>query len=304
MSEEELIARTPEPATVSSLTLELRDLGILEGTTLLVHSSLRAIGWVVGGEHAVVMALQQVLGDAGTLVMPSFSSALSDPAGWAHPPVPQAWFEAVRAEMPAFDPDMTPTRDMGAIVDCFRSQRDVLRSNHPSDSFCARGPLAAHILDDHSLSTGFGERSPLARLYDLDASILLLGVAHESNTSFHLAEYRASWPSKKFVAEGAPILVEGQRRWQRYEDLDCGSDDFRVLGADFEHDTKAVITGRVGVADCWLMSQERAVDYAVRWMEKHRTCFKEYRGSVPLGPARSIRCDLCDRTREWIVLGR
>jgi aminoglycoside 3-N-acetyltransferase len=45
MSEEELVARTPSPATVSTLLEDLRALGIREGETLLVHSSLSAIGW-------------------------------------------------------------------------------------------------------------------------------------------------------------------------------------------------------------------------------------------------------------------
>jgi aminoglycoside 3-N-acetyltransferase len=86
MSEEELVARTPSPATLSTLLEDLRALGIREGETLLVHSSLNAIGWVAGREHAAVLALQQVLGDEGTLVMPSHSSSLSDPAAWTNPP--------------------------------------------------------------------------------------------------------------------------------------------------------------------------------------------------------------------------
>ena len=271
MSEEELVARTPSPASVSTLLEDLRALGIRVGETVIIHSSLSAIGWVAGREHAVVLALQQVLGDEGTLVMPSHSSSLSDPAEWTNPPVPQTWFEAIRHETPAYDPDMTPTRGMGAIVNCFRSQRDALRSNHPSDSFVARGPAAARIVANHALASSLGEQSPLARLYDLDASILLLGVAYESNTSFHLAEYRANWPSKRFVAGGAPILVDGQRRWQRYEDLDLKSEDFVTIGADYERETDAVVTGRVGLATCRLMSQRSAVDYAVRWMGAHRT---------------------------------
>ncbi|MGH2775384.1 MAG: aminoglycoside N(3)-acetyltransferase [Actinomycetota bacterium] len=270
MSEERQVARTPEPVTVTSLTRDLEALGIRNGATLLIHSSLKAVGWVAGGAHAVVIALQHVLGDEGTLIMPSHSSSLSDPATWSSPPVPKAWFDAIRDETPAFDPDMTPTRGMGAIVDCFRSQRDALRSNHPSESFCARGPLASRIVTGHSLSMCFGERSPLARLYDLDAFVLLLGVGHESNTSYHLAEYRAHWPSKRVVAGGAPILVDGERRWEHYEDVDLNSDDFTLLGDNFERDSSAITMGRVGLADCRLMPQRDAVDFAVGWIESNR----------------------------------
>jgi len=271
MNEEDLIRRTESPATVSSLSRDFDSLGLRQATTLLVHSSLSKIGWVAGREHAVVLALQRAVGDEATVVMPSYSGSLSDPESWSNPPVPFSWFEPIRDEMPAYDPDMTPTRGMGAIVNCFRSQRDALRSIHPSESFCARGPLAAQILEDHSLDMCFGEKSPLARLYDLDADILLLGVGHESNSSFHLAEYRANWPGKKTVVGAAPIIVDGERRWQQYQDVDLNSDDFPTLGANFERDTSSVTIGRVGLAECRLMSQRTAVDYAVAWMESNRT---------------------------------
>jgi len=45
-----------------------------------------------------------------------------------------------------------------------------------------------HGLDDPR------ENSPLARVYDRDGDVLLLGVGHDSNTSLHLAEHRADFP--------------------------------------------------------------------------------------------------------------
>ena len=58
------------------------------------------------------------------------------------------------------------------------------------------GPNTGAVVADHSLDHPLGERSPLARLYDLDGHILLLGVGHANNTSLHLAEYRADYPGK------------------------------------------------------------------------------------------------------------
>jgi aminoglycoside 3-N-acetyltransferase len=159
---------------------------------------------------------------------------------------------------------------MGAVVDCFRSQPGVLRSNQPRDSFCARGLHAEAIVTGHSLAFGLGENSPLARLYDLDALVLLLGVGHESNTSLHLAEYRAEWPGKKLIAQGAPVVIDGERRWERFQDVDLDSDDFEALGTDFERDTNSVRLGRVGLASSRLMAQRAAVDYAVAWIPAHR----------------------------------
>lgn len=125
------------PATVSSLIQDLEQIGIKPGMTLLVHSSLSSIGWVCGGPVAVILALEHVLGEEGTLVMPTHTGGLSDPEHWGAPPVPETWWETIRAEMPAFDPALTPTRKMGVISETFRSQQNVVRSTHPISSFAA-----------------------------------------------------------------------------------------------------------------------------------------------------------------------
>src|SRR5687767_6463326 len=180
-----VIARTRRPHSVASLSSDLARLGVEAGMTLIVHSSLGSLGFVIGGAQAVVMALERVVG-GGTLAMPTFTADLTDPADWSDPPVPPEWHDVIRDTMPAFEPDLTPTWQMGAIVDCFRGRNGTLRSDHPFTSWAARGPHAPRITAEQSLPHSSGERSPVARLYDLDAWILLLGVGHDRNSSLHL----------------------------------------------------------------------------------------------------------------------
>ena len=272
MPEGQVVGKTKTLATVESLQADFKALGIKKGMVLLVHSSLSAIGWVCGGPVAVIIALQKVLGETGTLVMPTHSTDLSDPSQWENPPVPESWWQTIRETMPAYDPDLTPTRSMGKIVETFRKQKGVLRSAHPQSSFCAIGPQASHIVSNHSLAFGFGEHSPLARIYDLNGFVLLLGVGHSSNTSIHLAEYRADFPTKRVVQEGAPVSQAGSRTWTTFEDINVDDSDFDRLGADFlrSDDKKLVQHGKVAIADCQLMSQRAIVDFAVDWFEKNR----------------------------------
>ncbi len=153
--------------TVKSLAGQLRNLGVRPGMTLLVHSSLSSLGWVCGGAPAVILALELVLGEEGTLVMPTHSTDLSDPAQWQHPGVPEKWWQQIRDEMPAYSSDLSPTREMGAISECFRKQDGTLRSYHPQVSFAARGKNAVYITGSHALEFSMGEGSPLARVYEL-----------------------------------------------------------------------------------------------------------------------------------------
>ena len=68
MPESQVVHKTETPVTVESLQADFEVLGIEKGMTLLVHSSLSAMGWVCGGPVAVIIALQEVLGETGTLV--------------------------------------------------------------------------------------------------------------------------------------------------------------------------------------------------------------------------------------------
>ncbi len=273
MSEYKIVEKTEVPATVKSLQADLRALGVKPGMVVLVHSSLSAMGWVCGGAVAVIVALQEALGSAGTLVMPAHSPDLTEPSGWESPPVPKSWWPVIRENMPAYDPVLTPTRSMGIIAETFRKQRDVLRSVHPQVSFCACGPQASRITDNHSLAFGMGEHSPLARIYDLHGFVLLLGVDHGNNTSMHLAEHRATFPTKRVIQQGAPISPSGSRRWATFEDVDIDSSDFDRIGEDFLRSEAghAVRRGRVGLADCQLMPQRDVVDFTVGWLEENRS---------------------------------
>jgi aminoglycoside 3-N-acetyltransferase len=268
MREGKLIEATPELRTRLSLADDLRHLGLVAGTTVLVHSSLRALGWVCGGPVAVIQALMDVITPEGTLVMPTHSGDLSDPALWQRPPVPKSWWPIIRQTMPAYDPLITPTRGMGRIVEVFRTWPGVQRSAHPSTSFAAWGAQAAFVTENHLLDYEMGETSPLARIYDLDGWVLLLGVGYDSNTSFHLAEYRL--PDPKSLRQGAPIIENGARVWKEFDDIDINDDPFGQIGVDFE-ETDNVRIGKIGSAESRLFSQRKAVDFALRWLQTEHT---------------------------------
>ncbi|WP_227355448.1 aminoglycoside N(3)-acetyltransferase [Haladaptatus salinisoli] len=269
MSEGEAIEESDEPVTADRIEAGLRALGLAAGDAVLVHSSLSSLGWVCGGAPAVVDALLNVVTDDGTVVMPTHTG-YSDPADWENPPVPDDWLDEIRATMPPYRPEVTPTRGMGAIPECFRSYPGVARSRHPHYSFAARGADAERIVADHEYDFGLGESSPLARLYDLGGSVLLLGAGHDSNTSLHLAEHRGRYETE-VVTGGAPVLVDGAREWVTLEAIDYDDSDFGAAGEAFERERpEAVARGRVGRADSAVVNQRELVDFAGEWFGRTR----------------------------------
>lgn len=268
MSETDAVARSATPVTSASLLGELAGLALPGGSTVLVHSSLSQLGWVAGGAQAVVDALLRWVGASGTLVMPTHGG-VSEPSLWKNPPVPERWWPVIREHTPPFDPRQTPTRKMGAIVECFRNRLDTARSGHPTLSFAASGPAAVEILATHPLDSGLGESSPLAGVYAIDGFVLLLGVGHANNTSLHLAEHRARFSGKRWVTQGSAVLIDGERRWVEYQELDYSSDDFSTLGDDFSKTGGETIV-TAGAATARLMRQRALVDFAQGWFEDHR----------------------------------
>lgn len=255
----------------SELAAQFRALGVQPGHTLIMHSSLKAVGdWIPGGVQAVVLALFDVLGADGTLMMPAQSSDNTDPAYWSAPPVPESWWPVIRAEMPPYDPAATPTRGLGVLAEYFRTLPGVQRSDHPNLSFAARGKQAEYLVSAQPREAPFGNDSPLGRLVALGGYVLLMGVDHSSNTTLHLAEHRAGWPSKRGIQQGAAVMRDGARRWEILnEEIDYNADDFSAIGADYEQSI-GYAPGRIGQAAARYLSAAPMVAYAAQWMNRHR----------------------------------
>jgi aminoglycoside 3-N-acetyltransferase len=268
LSEEKVIKLTHNINTVDTIRRDLLNLGIKSGDIILVHSSLSSIGWVCGAEQAVIIALQQVVSSSGTIIMPAHSGAVSDPSEWENPPVPKEWIQRICENMPAFDVNLTQTRGMGSIAELFRTLPEAHRSNHPQVSFVAWGSSSRDITNSHALTPQFGMETPLGKMYNLNAKVLLLGVGYDSCTSFHLAEaLNDKMPSKKM---GAAIIENNNRVWKWFEDFDYNSEeDFEKIGNDFE-ETKNVMIGKVGNAECKLFNMKLGVDFATNWIQRNR----------------------------------
>ena len=264
-----LVENTEKPITKTSLVEDFRKIGIANGDIVVVHSSLSKIGWIVGEAPAVIDALLESVGTAGTIVMPAHSTGNGEPSNWQCPAVPESWWQTIRDETPPFRCEITPTVFVGRIPETFRKYPRAMRSYHPIVSVAALGQDAAKITESHPLKNPFSETSPWDKLYQLNAKILLLGVDHGTNTSLHYAEYKAKIPNFPQTSRGAAILENGKRVWKTWFEDDFDSEDFAQLGLDFEkaNNYKPKL---VGQAESRLYSMKEIVDYAIPWLQKNR----------------------------------
>lgn len=242
-------SRTPETsgvlATRSRISADLRALGIAGGDIVCAHTALASIGFVPGGARTVIEALLEAIGEDGTLVMPSFSGDLSDPAAWRFPPVPDDWIGPIRDEMPAYDPVRTPSRGVGSVAELFRCWPGARRSAHPQSSFSAVGPNAQNIVQGHSLNERFGRHSPLARLEQLGGKVVLLGAPWDTTSIFYLTQFDV--PSLLSVEKASPVVVDGKKTWATYSDVEYTSHWF-AAGVRHLIDSGLAVRGEVGNA--------------------------------------------------------
>ncbi|AND17192.1 AAC(3) family N-acetyltransferase [Rathayibacter tritici] len=242
---------------------------------LIIHTSLTAMGLVEGGANALLSMLEDRTRQSA-LVVPAFSPQLNHPSTWPATRLEGRSIEECAASI-SFNPWSTPCgRRLGVVPELFRRRSGVARSRHPHTSFAAKG-AAAGLVDAHPFALRMGERSPLGRLYDLRANILMIGTSWETCTSLHLAEYRAAYAGRMAGGWLVPLprtSVEEPTTWRLYDEVVVWEGDFDPIGASFLADHRSAAgcaqTRPVGRTQGTLVDMRSLVDFAEMWLMKYR----------------------------------
>ena len=259
--------------TLTRITRDLKYLGLQPGDLIMLHSSVKAIGWVVGGPDTVLQAILNLLGEKGTLMML---------AGWEDNPYhlpewPEEKQTAYLEECPPFDPVTSrANRNWSILNEYLRTRPGAQRSSHPEGSFVAAGYLARHITENQSWQYGYGTSSPLAKLCEGSGKVLLLGAPLNTITLLHYAEFLTNIPDKRIVKYKMPVLQNRQRVWVELEEFDTsrgiidwpGEDYFGIIGKEYIKSGKGT-SGKVGGAQSYLFDAKDLVNFAVQWMEQN-----------------------------------
>lgn len=161
----------------SELTNHLIHIGIKQTDTLVVHSSMKAIGQVENGADTVIDAFMEYIKD-GLLIFPTHT--------WAQ----------VNEEHNVFNPQTEPSC-VGVLTNVFRTRPNVVRSLHPTHSVTAFGAEAAeYIMGEERCDTPCPRGGCWGRLYDRRAKILFMGCSLNRNTFLHSVEEWNAIPNR------------------------------------------------------------------------------------------------------------
>jgi aminoglycoside 3-N-acetyltransferase len=263
--------QNPVIVTKSRLISDLSKLGVCPGQVVMLHTSVKAIGWVVGGPDIVLDALLDLLTDKGTLMKL---------VGWEDNPYhlpewPKEKQLAYLEECPPFDPATSHAQRKWSILNEYlRTRPGALRSSHPEASVAAVGNLAKYLTENHPWQYGYGKGSPLAKLCDAGGKVLMLGAPLNTITLLHYAEILADVPNKRVVNYKMPVVQNGKTVWVDLEEYDTslgivdwrGEDYFGVIGKEYLFSGKGAV-GKVGTAQSYLFDAADLVKFAVKWME-------------------------------------
>jgi aminoglycoside 3-N-acetyltransferase len=232
--------------TKEKLVRDMKKMGIESTDTLMVHSSMKAIGDVEGGADAVLDALIEVVKD-GLLLLPTHT-----------------WSTVIESQ-PYYNPKTEPAC-VGILPNLFLKREAVVRSLHPTHSVAAYGKRAAeYTAGEENTQTPCPRNGCWGRLYDEKAKILFLGASLKTNTYIHSIEEWNSIPSRLARRKSTMFIVlptggelKISMRRHDHPSLDVSKQYDKV--EELLMDSKACKTGKIGDANCYLLDAVKTGD--------------------------------------------
>lgn len=163
--------------------------GIISGDTLMLHSDAGVLAQLPEGStedrmKVFINALLDLLGEEGTLVVPTFTYSFSSNE--------------------VYSVISSPSK-VGSLTDYLRKLPNAKRSLDPMFSVAAIGPKADELLSGPALNC-FGKDSPFARLHQFKAKLAFCGCSFNRATFIHYVEQSANVSYRFFKPFSGMIL--------------------------------------------------------------------------------------------------
>lgn len=228
--------------TKEQLKLQMAELGLLPSDTVVIHTSLRAVGPVDGGADSLIEAFCEYLHE-GLFLVPTHT--------WASVSVEQPVYDAAHS-VPC----------IGAVPRAAAARQDGIRSLHPTHSMWAFGRnAAAYVQGEELAKTPAPPDGCWGRLADIGAKILLIGVNNSKNTFIHSLDELAALPDRRGPSYATTMrAADGQEFHGQMSPHFCSRcEDVSKYYSNFETALTATSAQRFGTLG---QAQVRIVDAA------------------------------------------
>lgn len=241
---------------------QLHSLGLQKGMLVLVDAKIDNLGYIASGAQVLIEALMDVVGYEGTIVMPTFTLDFVDPACRYDMKIDRESWKYIREDALPFSKKLTAPQHCDEIVSQFLRNDGIARSYHPLYSFAAWGKYAKLICDRQPLHFGLSMDSPLGKLFELNAFVLLLGCDYQDSTIFHLARYSGKQLPIRVTC--SPVQQGGHVKWKDMLDLEFDNSGYNAIGEVME-ERKTVKTSYLGAGRCRFFNAREAVNIATAY---------------------------------------
>lgn len=240
----------------------LKEIGLVNTDTVLIHSGLRKIGNIEGGAITLIEALIEYLSD-GLLIFPTHS------------------WDIMTEDNQVFDTKATPSC-VGALTNVARLYKGFLRSMHPTHSVCAYGKKALEYvsLDDTS-TTPVSPNGCFGVLKNLNAKILFLGAPLSKNTFIHSIEEEFN-VDDRFTSHIYHFISKNESRVIDYFMPKHYSTKSAHISEHYEklHDVlksnNALIDFKFGNAESYLLDAKKTHEVVANLLKKNINIFDDF----------------------------
>ncbi len=200
-SERPDLGTTSPVRSVSQLVDQIRALGVQDGQTVLVRAAAKALGPAFPRPvDSLLDALVKAVGPRGTIMTLTHSPIFFR---WRRPP----HYAFTAADAPV---------STGGLAGALAGRSDAYRSEHPTNSIAALGPLARALLQSHGpLESSF---EPIRRLADAGGHMVVVGCTTSSPgfSTVHVAQHILGLATRSVFSGmlGSPYrTADDQVRW-------------------------------------------------------------------------------------------
>jgi len=242
------------------LKQQLVKMGLQPSDTVLVHSSMKAIGEVEDRAEGVLDVLIDYFKD-GLLIFPTHT------------------WEQMGEKKLLFDPKTEPSC-VGLLSNLFLKRAGVSRSLHPTHSVAAIGEKSEKYLsDDDTHGTPCHRYGCFGKLYDYKAKLLFIGVGMDKNTFIHSVEEWMDVPNRltdRPVRFKVKLPNGAQQHAATYRHVKGGISEKYVKMTEPFLAEGCMTSARFGEADCYVGDAVKMADLLISYLERDLHLFDDF----------------------------